>query len=123
MKTYDSKFQLLLEHISALHKSEKEMSGIFEALLNTSEAYLKEGIIREAQENKKHCIRLEGLLKVLQQNPCKNCQNETSWKVFINQFSSTLKRVVLRHASFGYKTAIMAAIAFGQNEIANFSDI
>ena len=45
MKTPNDEFQLLLQQTSAMYNSEKEISGIFEALnVNTSDAHLKEGI-------------------------------------------------------------------------------
>ena len=120
MKTSDNQFQQLLDQTTALYNTEKEVSGIFDALrINTIEAHLKQGIILEAEENKKQCARLEGLLNVLNRNRHKNCQNETSWRNFVSQFSTTLKRIILKHSDFGYRTAIFVALALGQNEIAN----
>ncbi len=121
MKTMENQFQRLLDQTTALYNSEKEISGIFEALrINTSEAHVKQGIALEAEENKNHCTRLEGLLNVLNQKPYKNCTTESSWTNFVNQFSTTLKRILIKHSEFGYRTAIFAALALGQNEIANF---
>lgn len=121
MKTSDDQFQLLLDQTTALYNSEKEVSGIFEALHgNTAEADLGKGIIPEAEENKKQCARLEGLLSVLERNPHQKCLNETSWNNFATQFSVVLKRIVIRHSIVGYRTAIFVALALGQNEIANF---
>jgi hypothetical protein len=104
MKTADNKIQLLLEQTCLLYNSEKEITGLFEALeVNISEAPLKEGIVREAEENKRQCARLEGLLSILRHHTITNC----------------MKRVVFKHSDFGYKAAIFAAIALGQNEIAS----
>lgn len=121
MKTADNQFQLLLDQTIALYNSEKEVSGIFEALrINTREPHLKKAITLEEEENKKYCTRLEGLLRVLSRHPHKNCTNKTSWKNFVNEFSATLQRIVLKHSEFGYRTAIFTALALGQNEIADF---
>ena len=121
MNTPDYQFQLLLDQTTALYNSERELSGVFDALrTNANGAHLREGILLEAQENKKHCERLEGLINVLNRHPHKTCSNETSWKNFVDQFHSTLNRIVAKHTNFGYKTAIFVALALGQNEIANF---
>lgn len=121
MKTSDNEFRQLLEQTSVLYHSEKEISGIFEALcINVDEDHLKAEIIQEAQENRRQCERLEGLISVLNRNPHKQCTTDTSWKNFASQFSTTLKRIVYKHTDFGYKAAIFAALALGQNEIANF---
>jgi hypothetical protein len=119
MKTSDTQFQLLLDQTCALYESEREISGLFQALsLNTNEAHLKEGIIREAEENKRQCARLEGLIKILSENPI-NFGAPSLREKFVKQFSAILKRVVLKHTEFGYRTAVYAAIALGQQEIAN----
>jgi hypothetical protein len=122
MKTSDYQYRLLLEQATTLYNSEKEISGIFDALkANTEEASLKRGITIEAQENKRHCTRLEGLLEVLARTPYKNeHQDEAAKQSFIHQFSLMLKRIAYKHADFGYKTAIFVALALGQNEIASF---
>ena len=119
MKTADNKIQLLLEQTCLLYNSEKEITGLFEALeVNVSEAPLKEGIVREAEENKRQCARLEGLLSLLRHHTITNC-TPTAQENFVRQFSATLKRVVFKHSDFGYRAAIFAAIALGQNEIAS----
>lgn len=121
MKTLDNQYQHLLDQTIALYHSEKELSGIFEALrTNTTDAHLIKAISLEAEENKKQCERLEGLLSVLNCNPHKSCMTETSWQGFVIQFRTTLHRIVSKHTSFGYRTAIFVALALGQNEIADF---
>jgi ferritin-like metal-binding protein YciE len=119
MKTADNKIQLLLEQTCLLYNSEKEITGLFEALeVNITEAPLKEGIVREAEENKRQCARLEGLLSILRHHTITNCTS-TAQENFIKQFSTALKRVVFKHSDFGYRAAIFAAITLGQNEIAS----
>lgn len=121
MKTSENEFRQLLEQTSALYHSEKEISGIFEALcINVDETNLKAEIIHEAQENRRQCERLEGLISILNHNPHKKCTTDTSWRNFVSQFSIAFKRVILKHSDIGYKAAIIAALALGQNEIANF---
>lgn len=120
MKTSEEHFQFLLEKTAAMYNSEKEVSGIFEALsVNAPEAHIKQGIIREAEENRRQCERLEGLLSVLQRNPHKNCLTHDSWENFVDQFSATLTRIALKHAEFGYQTAIFVALALGQVNMAS----
>lgn len=119
MKAAEYQYQQLLRHATNLYNSEKEVSGIFEALrVNISDVTLKDAINREAEENYKHCARLEGLLEILNRNPQRSCASEDAWSNFTQQFSNTLKRIATKHAEFGYHTAIYAALALGQNEIA-----
>lgn len=121
MKTTEYQYQRLLEQATALYNSEKEISGIFDALrMNIDEPSLREQICREAAENRDHCTRLEGLLNILERDPLKNCDTESTWLSFVRQFSLTLKRIIAKHAEVGYKAAILAALALGQNEIADF---
>jgi hypothetical protein len=120
MKTLETQFQLLLDQTSALYESQQKLSGIFEARAAACEPHLKNEFMLEAEENKKQCTKLEGLVNVLKRNPHKNCKTEASWKQFVNEFTATLKRIISKHASFGYQTAIFVALALGQNEIANF---
>ncbi|MFZ6012891.1 MAG: hypothetical protein ACOYXT_21275 [Bacteroidota bacterium] len=122
MKKSEYKYQLLLEQATTLYNSEKEISGIFDALkANTEDADLRKGISLEAEENKRHCNRLEGLLEVLNRTPYKNENHyEEAEESFIQQFSIMLKRIAVKHTNFGYKTAIFVALALGQTEIANF---
>lgn len=121
MKASDLQYQLLADEATTLYNSEKEISGIFDALkINTDDTSLKQGINLEAKENKRHCTRLEGLLEVLNRNPYKyGNYDEASKQSFIQQFTIVLKRTALQHADFGYKTAVFVALAPGQNEIAN----
>jgi ferritin-like metal-binding protein YciE len=122
MKTSEHQYQLLLEQATTLYNSEKELSGIFEALkANTDDASLMKGITLEAEENKRHCSRLEGLIEVLNRTPYKHGNHdEPAQQNFIQQFSMMLKRIAFKHADFGYKTAIFVALALGQNEIASY---
>lgn len=122
MKNSDYQYQLLVERATTLYKSEKELSGIFDALkINTEDENLKQGITIEAEENKKHCERLEGLLEVLTKMPFRpGTHDDPAKQNFIQQFSTMLKRIAFKHAAFGYKTAIFVALALGQNEIATF---
>jgi hypothetical protein len=122
MKTSNNQYQLLLEQATAMYNSEKKLSGMFKALtVNTDDANLKQEISLEAKENKRQCIRLEGLLEVLDRTPYKyENQDEVAKQDFVQQFAMMLKRVAFKHAAFGYRTAIVLALALGQNEIASF---
>ena len=122
MKTSDTQYQLLLQQATSLYNVEKELSVIFDTLkANTDDSNLKQGITLEAEENKRHCTRLEGLLEVLNRTPYSNDnRDEVAKNDFIRQFSLMLKRISFKHADFGYKTAIFVALALGRDEIANF---
>jgi ferritin-like metal-binding protein YciE len=119
MKTAEFQYRQLLTHATALYNSERELSGIFGVLqANAENLTLQEELSREAEENKKHCTRLEGLLEVLNRNPHRTCHTEDAWNSFIKEFSITMRRIATKHVAFGYKAAIFAALALGQNEIA-----
>lgn len=64
MKAADYQYQQLLEQTTTLYNSEKEIIGIIESLyVNADDSNLKEEISREAEESKRHCTRLEGLME------------------------------------------------------------
>lgn len=111
---------LLQKKATELYNAEKELSCIFDVLqANTTEVSLKEGISREAEENKRHCARLEGLLVVMNRNPFTNAGDEISKEQFTRQFVTILRRIGFQHVDFGYRTAIYVASQLGQNEIAD----
>jgi ferritin-like metal-binding protein YciE len=119
METKTNHFRLLLEQTTALYAVEKEIARIIPTLqYSVTETALQEAITRESVENKNHCARLEGLLTVLDRAPFQAASNENLRKNFVQQFSTLLQRVAIRHAAFGYKAAIFVALALGQNEMA-----
>ena len=113
-------YQLILDQATSLYQAEIEISQVLDALqAKAKEPGLKERIAQEAEENKRHCERLEGVVAVLSKTPDKLLENEILWKDFCNKVAAIIKRVAFKHADVGYKTAIIVALALGQNEVAN----
>lgn len=118
MKTSNNPYNLLLEQTTSLYRSEKKIGDILSGLqAKTIEAAQKEGITREAEENKRHCVRLEGLLAVLNQAAYQSKAGEIEKANFVHQLSIMHKRIAAKHACFGYQTAILVAQDQGQNEV------
>jgi len=116
MKTQTTNFQKLLEEATVLYKSEKSVTEILTSLGATPSADtgLNEGIAREAEENKRHCARLEGFLAVADQVAAANTEDQT----MVCDLSLMLKRIATKHARFGYETAIFLAGSKGEHELA-----
>ena len=119
MKTSVNDFQQLLEQTTSLYNYERKIAEILPSLHTvTSEPLAQEGLMREAEENKKQCERLEGLLTILNQTT-KSKTDAAINQDYLQQYSTMLKRVTLRHTNAGYKTAICIAMTVGQCEIAD----
>jgi len=116
MKTQKNDFRKLLEEAALLYNSEKEITGILSSLYTTSaDSDLNEGVAREAEENKTHCERLEGFLAVADQVATTKSEDQA----VLCDLSLMLKRIAIKHAHFGYETAIFLAGTKGQPEVAD----
>ena len=119
MKTPCYEYQQLLHQAMIIYTSEKEVSGIFDALqINVDDPGLKEGIAHEAEENKTYCQRLEGIIALFDRSRFHNLTDECRTNDFVKDVSIMMKRIMRKHAGFGYHTAIQVAMGLGQNEIA-----
>lgn len=120
METTSNHVQLLLEQTTSLYNWEKQITQILSKLRSdTKENVLIEGLAVEAEENKKQCFRLEGLIAILTQRPPEKCNAEDQEINFFKQAAHTLKRMIIKHQGVGYRTAIFVALALGQNEAAD----
>ena len=120
MKTTDDQYQLMVKQATDLYDDECEIIQIFDSLrVSTDDISVKKAIIREAEENRTHCTRLEGLIEVLSQYPPAKFNDDASWKDFTQLFSLTYKRIAFKHAEFGYQTAITTAEAIGETRTAD----
>lgn len=116
MKTTDKNFQQLREKASSLYNSERAISEIFASLSSgCAELNLHERMAREAEENKRQCVRLEGFLAAADQVAATNSEDQT----VLCDLTIMLQRIAIKHAHFGYETAIFVAGTKGQHDVAN----
>lgn len=118
MKTTGNPIRRLLEEATAVYSTEKEIGGLFNVLLeNETDLVLREGILLEAEENKKQCERLEGLLAAINSNLSNSNKDEGSRKIIAPQLALLFKRIVRKCINFEYKTTMLAAILAGNSKI------
>lgn len=116
MKKADNNFQQLREEATSLYNSEREISAIFAALSSGCvDVNLNERIAREAEENKRQCVRLEGFLAAAEQVAATKSEDQT----VLCDLTLMLRRIAIKHAHFGYETAIFVAGTKGQDDVAN----
>lgn len=115
MKKADNNFQQLREEATSLYNSEREISAIFAALSSGCvDVNLNERIAREAEENKRQCVRLEGFLAAADQVAATKSEDQT----VLCDLTLMLRRIAIKHAHFGYETAIFVAGTTGQDDVA-----
>ncbi|MEX1241079.1 MAG: hypothetical protein WEB30_15250 [Cyclobacteriaceae bacterium] len=116
MKTQDISFSQLREEAASLYNSEKEIAVILSSLYSSSSNHpLNERIAGEAEENRRHCERLEGFLAAADQIAAAKSDDQA----VLCDLTLMLKRIAIKHAHFGYKTAIFLAGTKGNHEVAN----
>lgn len=115
MERTNTRLQLLLEEVTGMYNAEKEIALILPILFSSSaDDFLNEGIAREAEENKRQCARLEGIMTAL----ARVCARRDKDENLCNAFSVMVKRVSMKHARFGYHNTIFMAEARGELAIA-----
>jgi hypothetical protein len=117
MTTLRKQIRKLLEKIMAVYSAERVVTFLMSDL--NSESYdfrLRYDLLREAQENQRHCERLEELINTAR-TTLDNDPIESELTNVMKQIFESLVSYTRKHLSIGYDTSLLVAEVTGRDDI------
>lgn len=116
MSTAAEKIQSLITDVDLAYSYERKASDQLANLKSEGHHFrVKQGLVLEAEENRRQCQRLEAILELLK--PLR--QNVTNEDELISCYDQTVdlfNRFTMRHRGIGYDTSMLVAEVMGITE-------
>lgn len=111
--------ETLLKRITDVYSMERMLSFLLPELQSPNHHIrIRHGLALEAEENQRHCERLEALLAILKPLHS-SIASEDDLAACVHDTADLLKRFTHKHRNTGYDTSILVAEVMGRTDILN----
>ena len=117
MNIMSSNIDTLFEQVTTMYCTERMICSLLPDLnRECDDVRMRHALRMEAEENQRHCERLEGLINILQ--PIRaSAVPEVELLTIYRQAADMLRRFVIKHLNTGYDTSILLPEISGRTDI------